>query len=129
MERRRDYAAEYRARIARLEAEGFSRSQARGHARRTELTVRQERVRRRVGGGEILPPPPVIPPPGPPPGGGLDPRFFNINYWDQLLREGAFQALSREEWETLFNWWSFNPEAAALLKEIYERVVGRGNLR
>jgi hypothetical protein len=59
---KRDYAAEYRARIARITAQGYSRSQARGHAKsqtktrddgskytvRLERSIRTERIRDRV---------------------------------------------------------------------------------
>jgi uncharacterized protein YoaH (UPF0181 family) len=63
MSRKRDYAVEYAKRIERLMAEGFSRSQARGHVKTKEITdtktgqtrtiklersVRLEHVRARV---------------------------------------------------------------------------------
>ena len=59
---KRDYRAEYARRISRLEAQGFSRSQARGHVKtktidderggrrtiRLERSIRTERVREKV---------------------------------------------------------------------------------
>ena len=44
--RRRDYAAEYKRRIARALARGLSKSQARGHRRAAEATVAKSRAQR-----------------------------------------------------------------------------------
>lgn len=53
--RRRDYAAENERRYARLRAEGFSQSEARGHPRSWELGVSLTRTLRKSSCATILP--------------------------------------------------------------------------
>ncbi len=45
----RDYKAEYARRIRNATKKGYSRSQARGHAKLTELSISAEKVRVKVG--------------------------------------------------------------------------------
>jgi hypothetical protein len=47
--KKRNYKAEYKRRIARAKARGFSVSQARGHAKPTELSITAENMRMVVG--------------------------------------------------------------------------------
>lgn len=47
--RKRDYRAEYRRRIANAVKRGFTRSQARGHARKAELSLSAAKIEQKVG--------------------------------------------------------------------------------